>query len=229
MICKLTNMVHIFLFVLFSLGLNAQDSIATVVNVPTELVEARNGLDYSGDIIEKKKEEEKEEKKSFNNNLDFNFSDFAGIMLMVLLVGVVFSILYFMLGKENVFKPKSSKIKDLNLKSIEQIEENLEDHDVAYYLKQAVTGQQYRIAIRLHYLLIIKELSEKKLIKWKRDKTNKNYLIETSSYAFSASFKKSTNIFEKVWYGERNVDEHDFKVIQGQFTALNEEINRLAI
>ena len=130
-----------------------------------------------------------------------------------------------MLGNDNLFTPKSKKIEALNLKSVEQIEENLEEYDVAHYLNQAIEGHQYRIAIRLHYLFIIKELSKNKFIKWKRDKTNRNYLFETQNYSFSNSFSKSTGIFEKVWYGERDVTESDFTVIQSHFNKLNQEIN----
>ena len=126
----------------------------------------------------------------------------------------------------NFFKPKSRKIKELNLESVEKIEENLEEHDVATYLRQAIENRQFRIAIRLHYLLIIKELSSKKFIKWKRDKTNRNYLYETQSYSFSSNFKATTTIFEKVWYGERNVTEQDFNFIYAQFNQLNTEINQ---
>lgn len=184
--------------------------------------EARSDVDYSDDIF---KADKKKERRNDLENSNINFPDIAGVLLIVLLLGLVLAILYFMLGKESVFRPKSKKIKTLNLESIEQIEENLEEHDVANYLDQAIKNKQYRIAIRLHYLLIIKELSTMKFIKWKRDKTNRNYLYETEQYSFSNNFKKSTSIFEKVWYGEREVTEQDFSAIYSQFNNLNKEIN----
>jgi len=189
-----------------------------------ELMDARGDIDYSGDVIIKK--EKKETGKTARNPLDFDFSNIVGIIVVVLLIGLVGTILYFMIGRDNFFKPKSRKIKELNLESVEKIEENLEEHDVATYLRQAIENRQFRIAIRLHYLLIIKELSSKKFIKWKRDKTNRNYLYETQSYSFSSNFKATTTIFEKVWYGERNVTEQDFNFIYAQFNQLNTEINQ---
>jgi len=187
-----------------------------------ELTTARDGIDYSNDVIKKKEKEKAKKYKPF----DFDFSNIAGALIIIILIILVGAILYFMIGRDNLFKPKSKKIKELNLESVEQIEENLEEHDVAQYLQQAIDNKQYRIAIRLHYLLIIKELSAKKLIKWKRDKTNRNYIYETESHPFSTKFKKSTTIFEKVWYGERNVTEQDFNFIYAQFHELNSEINQ---
>jgi len=191
-----------------------------------DLTEARDGIDYSDEVLDKK---ERKKKSSGSYNPDFSgFGNLFGFLLIGLLIALVFIILYFMLGNDNMFKPKSKKIEALDLKSIEQIEENLEEYDVAYYLKQAIENRQYRIAIRLHYLLIIKELSTKKFIKWKRDKTNRSYIYETVDYPFANNFKRSTSIFEKVWYGERDVTEGDFSMIHSHFNSLNQEINRLS-
>jgi hypothetical protein len=189
-----------------------------------DLTDARDGIDYSDEVVK-----EKDKKKEDYSSSDMDFSgigDVFGYLLIGVLIALVFVILYFMLGKDNLFKPSSKKIEALDLKSIEQIEENLEEYDVSYYLQQAIDNNQYRIAIRLHYLLIIKELSAQKFIKWKRDKTNRNYLYETQDYPFAQNFKRSTNIFEKVWYGERNVTEGDFSMIHSHFSSLNKEINQ---
>ena len=172
-----------------------------------------------------------EKKKESSSSSDSDFSGLAtlfGYLVIGILIALVFVILYFMLGKDNLFKPRSKKIEALDLKSIEQIEENLEEYDVSHYLQQAIDNNQYRIAIRLHYLLIIKELSARKFIRWKRDKTNRNYLYETQDYPFANNFKMSTNIFEQIWYGERDVTEGDFTMIHSHFSKLNEEINLIS-
>jgi len=191
-----------------------------------EMVHARENIDYSDDVIEKKKEKEKkeDENNSFNSP-SINISDALGVLLIIVLIGVVIAILYFVLGNENILTPKSRKIKELNLQAVEKIEEDLENHDVAYYLKQAVEKKQFRIAIRLHYLLIIKQLSENKFINWKKDKTNRDYIHETSTFPFSKKFRSSTSIFEKVWYGERHVEEVDFNMIYNEFDILSKQIN----
>ncbi len=225
MISKITYRVFGMIFCCLLLcALNAQDAATVYEYDQEDLTEARDGIDYSDDV----KELKDEKKKDSESNADLSgLGDALGFLLIGLLVVLVFVILYYMLGNDNLFRPSSKKIKALDLKSIEQIEENLEEHDVAYYLQQAIDNRQFRIAIRLHYLLIIKELSTKKIIKWKRDKTNRSYIYETESYPFANNFKRSTSIFEKVWYGERDVTEGDFSLIHAHFNTLNQEINQV--
>ena len=55
----------------------------------------------------------------------------------------------------------------------EKIEENIHESDLDKFIKQAESEEKYNLAIRLYYLAIIKELSLGKLIKWKRNKTNR--------------------------------------------------------
>ena len=224
MMNKLTY--YFLLILLCCVGLNridAQDGAADYQYEQEDVNDARDGIDYSDEVAEKKKES--------SSSSDSDFSGLAtlfGYLVIGILIALVFVILYFMLGKDNLFKPRSKKIEALDLKSIEQIEENLEEYDVSHYLQQAIDNNQYRIAIRLHYLLIIKELSARKFIRWKRDKTNRNYLYETQDYPFANNFKMSTNIFEQIWYGERDVTEGDFTMIHSHFSKLNEEINLIS-
>ncbi len=224
MMNKLTY--YFLLILLCCVGLNridAQDGAVDYQYEQEDVNDARDGIDYSDEVAEKKKES--------SSSSDSDFSGLAtlfGYLVIGILIALVFVILYFMLGKDNLFKPRSKKIEALDLKSIEQIEENLEEYDVSHYLQQAIDNNQYRIAIRLHYLLIIKELSARKFIRWKRDKTNRNYLYETQDYPFANNFKMSTNIFEQIWYGERDVTEGDFTMIHSHFSKLNEEINLIS-
>ena len=217
---------YFLLILLCCVGLNridAQDGAVDYQYEQEDVNDARDGIDYSDEVAEKKKES--------SSSSDSDFSGLAtlfGYLVIGILIALVFVILYFMLGKDNLFKPRSKKIEALDLKSIEQIEENLEEYDVSHYLQQAIDNNQYRIAIRLHYLLIIKELSARKFIRWKRDKTNRNYLYETQDYPFANNFKMSTNIFEQIWYGERDVTEGDFTMIHSHFSKLNEEINLIS-
>lgn len=224
MIRKFTYYITLLLLSCIVFGnVSAQDDVQHYDFDQEDVVEARDGIDYSDEV-----EEEEDEKEHADSTPNFSgIGDLFGYLMIGVLIALVFVILYFMLGKDNLFKPRSKKIEALDLKSIEQIEENLEEHDVSNYLQQAIDKKQYRIAIRLHYLLIIKELSARKFIKWKRDKTNRNYLYETEDYPFANNFKRSTNIFEKVWYGERDVTEADFSMIHSHFNSLNSEINKI--
>ena len=103
---------------------------------------------------------------------------------------------------------------------IEVIEENIYESDLEDFIQQATQQKNYNLAIRLFYLAIIKELSLAKLIKWKRDKTNKDYLNEMRGTELYSSFREQTQIFERIWYGESNLQQTDYANLAGAFQKL---------
>ena len=133
--------------------------------------------------------------------------------------GLVFH--YYSLGGGDLFAPRSRKIsKSFNNFSIEKIENNIHETDLDRFIRKAVEEKKFVLAIRLYYLAIIKELSLSKMIKWKRDKTNRNYLNEIRSTSLFNPFKEVTRIFERVWYGQGNLDEKEYLSIKPKFDQL---------
>jgi hypothetical protein len=181
---------------------------------------ATAGLDYS---VEKK--EEKKPKKRDTNVPDFYISPFWAqffqwffILGAVLLVGFL---VYKFVDGGNVFTRGSRRIKadsvDIDL---EKIEENLQEIELDPHIRKAIAQKQFALATRLYYLAIIKELSAKNIIVWKKDKTNRAYLFEMRDHKHLKNFKTMTGIYERVWYGDTPIDEPDFMTIQPAFQDL---------
>jgi len=150
------------------------------------------------------------------------------------IVGMAISIfavlLYNVLGSGSIFKPKGKKVttkKDTF--SIETIEANIHESDLDQHIREALQQNNYTLAIRLYYLAVIKELSLHKLIKWKRDKTNRDYLREMRPTALFTPYQDTTRIFERVFYGEAKIQEHDFVLLKPRFVELLEEIRKSKI
>lgn len=87
-------------------------------------------------------------------------------------------------------------------------------------LNQALDKGDYRGAVRIYYLFILKDLSEKKWIFWEKEKTNMHYLREMSGKSEFDDFNKSISYFEVIWYGKREIDQNQFQTIQPNFTNL---------
>lgn len=100
---------------------------------------------------------------------------------------------------------------------LEEVEQNLHESDLDRYLRESLTNKNYRVAIRLYYLMIIKELSARNMIRWKLDKTNRDYLSEMSSHQTFPDFRNITRTFDKVWYGEFALEQKDFTEISPLF------------
>jgi hypothetical protein len=126
---------------------------------------------------EKKKDKKDKKKNKFNWNLeptDFLISIFKWGTFAVLIGALLFIVLK-ILG----LNPFTNENKELKIQvNIENIEEHLNLADISPYLYESLKNKNYKLAIRLYYLMIIQKLDLKEKIKWKKHKTNRNYLQE---------------------------------------------------
>ena len=84
--------------------------------------------------------------------------------------------------------------------------------------QQKVQEKQYRYAVRLLYLIALKNLADQKFIKWKTGKTNHDYLQEIDQM-FYLDFAEITRLFEYTWYGDFKIDSDNFSAIRAQFDS----------
>ena len=86
----------------------------------------------------------------------------------------------------------------------ETLTENIHELDFATRLREAEEAGNLRLAVRLGYLQLLKQLSDGQLIDWQPDKTNQTYLRELATQRpnLRAPFAELTRQFEYVWYGE---------------------------
>ena len=100
----------------------------------------------------------------------------------------------------------------------ENLTENIHDISFADRIEEAVSERHYRLAVRLLYLQTLKQLTDRNLIHWQADKTNRQYVQELSNTNLRPDFEQLTTRFEFVWYGDFPIDEADFLTIQDAFT-----------
>ena len=236
---RLSELVLLSFFLLFSLNLNAQlpEDVFLEKNISVQELDKKkweeitSDMDYSGKRVELKEEEGKKE-DSFGDeffrerNVSSGGSAFGAglfkIFAIIFLVAVVVMVLLFLI-KDGL--PKNEKIEKSAI-TLENIEENIHETDLEKFIRAAKEKGDYALAMRLYYLAIIKEMSLKKLIKWKRDKTNGEYLRELRSSNFFTEFNEVTNIFERIWYGGGKIDAGTFAGFEGKFRGLVERIKK---
>lgn len=228
------KILFLLLLTLFVLPVgNAQTEIYLQEDLPTSIdnteeweaiinrTELEAFKEYVDELEKTDKKQKKEEKK---DELEYQFSEphpavVALIKFLVIAtgIGIIAFLLYKLLGEVNA--PKNRKIKKGRLSeiSLEEIEENMEEADLPDFIQQAIAEENYAIAIRLYYLLIIRELRTNQLIRYKKDKTNRSYLRELSGTDFYQPFQRTTRVFERVWYGKMELTQVDFQQIQPAF------------
>lgn len=92
-------------------------------------------------------------------------------------------------------------------------------------LEEALGRGDYREAVRIYFIFIIKDLSDKNWIKWEKRKTNISYLIEMRSRPQYDLFNRSISVFEVVWYGNYAIDQKSFEEVEPTFKQLLNSIH----
>ncbi len=178
-----------------------------------EWQEAIEGLDYN----------EKEERPKQKNPWKFKTASgsFFGNMSWMKIFWYMFGLialgvlLYFVIRYAANLQAGQKKKKKAY--TIEEAEENLLETDLQRFLKDALARGDYRMAVRVYYLEILKQLSLNNRIKWQRDKTNSEYLREMRKNNHFKDFRHITRIFERVWYGDTTIGKDIYQQISPEF------------
>lgn len=169
-------------------------------------------FDYRDSIKVKKEktEEEKKEVKEKETQLSPWIKDLIKYSLFSVVIIFLVILLYKLITGNSIFGNK--KIEKQISFSIEEIEENLFEADIEKFIDQSVSAKDFKMAIRLYYLNVLKILAEKNVIIYKKDKTNGNYIVEIMDNSLQKEFKDCTSIYEYVWFKEKVVfEKNDFE------------------
>ena len=139
--------------------------------------------------------------------------------LKILAILITGTLLYFLLRylankNGNLFFGKRNK--KLNIPTSE-IQENIHEINFEHSILNFENSNDYRSAIRHHFLFVLKKLSDKKLINWNPEKTNYDYLHSLKKEKQQNSFRQLIYIFENVWYGEFSITKSDYEVLKKEF------------
>lgn len=177
---------------------------------------AVKGLDYTPPKVKNRRARK-------TGNLPTGNGRTAMIILGVILIAVIIALS--IAAWAGYLKPKPKKIESLPI-SIEDIEENLFENDLQLLLQDAINKGAYKLAIRLYFLEILKELALQKKIKWKKEKTNRIYFYELNNSGLSQEFNQLMVLFDRIRYGNVSLDQHDFSTIAPGFKSFLDKLQK---
>jgi hypothetical protein len=102
-------------------------------------------------------------------------------------------------------------------------EENIHEIEFDKDIRDAEKEGDYRRAIRLYFLKVLKNLSDNEMIYWDPNKTNYQYIYEVKGTNIHNPFVKCVRIFDNVWYGEYPVDIHYYNNNKPLFEELSKD------
>ncbi len=180
--------------------------------MPTEgWNQAREGLDYSGNPPAQRE-------KPDGPDLSWLAPFLKPVIIAVFIFLIVFILV--LIWRNARLNRKVEQPSKVTAQTISQLEENLLESDLERTLRLALEQENYRAAVRIYYLMVIKALWTGNFIQWKKDKTNGAYLRELRGNAVHGAFRNATRAFEAIWYGDHDINATNFAQLVPLFDQL---------
>lgn len=144
------------------------------------------------------------------------------IVAIVLLGFALYLIVKFVLARNGnwVFSKKSKKLNPED----RTITENIHELDIPALIKSYEDKKEYRSAIRYQFLYLLKLMTDKNMLEWDPEKTNRDYIRMLNGNALQSDFQKLSFVFENVWYGERSITENEYAIFRKQYQQTQQKI-----
>jgi hypothetical protein len=194
--------------------------------------ELKKEYTYNPDEKEEEEEEEEEEDMLFeehsSNSVIDSLNDFftspLGKMLAIVIAA---SLLIFLIVKLISGKPiiANNKIKPIQEIDLENPDELPEEDTLDRLLRNALERKDYKTAVRILYLRIIRQMAESNYINWQKDKTNRDYLNEMRQRSHYRSFRDLTLVYEVIWYGDKEIADLDYQRVSQLFSNYQSNLN----
>jgi len=177
----------------------------------------------SGNYKDYKNAEDLRKERNNTDHFSINLGPFSWLFYIAIAVAVVY-LVYILLNEGGTGLFTVNRDKSIN--SFDDITaDNIENADILSLIKKAENDQDYRLAIRYYYLLVLKTLSLKNHIKFEDDKTNNEYLNEVSDKPFSKDFGYTSYLYNYIWYGEFPLDTDKYNKAKSDFSSFLKQVN----
>ena len=176
----------------------------------------------SGEYEDYKSGKSKGKEEDNSEAITINLGPLGWLFYLAIALAVIY-LVYLLLneGGSGLFSSRKHKA----LTNYDEITaENIEHADIHALIKHAEDENNFRLAIRYYYLLVLKTLSLKKHIKFEDDKTNSEYLNEISEKPFSKTFEYTSYLYNYIWYGKFTVDLKQYNKAKSNFLTLLNQV-----
>ncbi|WP_300603184.1 hypothetical protein [Niabella sp.] len=144
-------------------------------------------------------------------------------VLPYIAIAVFIGLLIWYLASHNfiLFRKKSTSV---HTPAVTEEHQDIFSIDYAAAIRQALQQNNYRLAIRLQYLELLKKLSDRQLIHFLPDKTNFEYMLQMRSSSYYDDFFMATRHYEYSWYGLFDITENMYQKINNTFQQLKQKL-----
>lgn len=140
------------------------------------------------------------------------FLDILPYLLLGLLIGFILY-LFSRLDPGSFFMEEKQQGELL----FDEEEKIIKSRDIKKMIAKAVEKENYRLAVRYHFLYILQQLSRKEVVSYDNSKTDEDYVLEIKDDKLRGQFKRINRIYDFVWYGNFDTTASDYHRIKNEF------------
>ncbi len=186
----------------------------------SDYAKAIRGLNY--DKEKKQEVKKKTPAPELKLNTKTSFLGVGQVILIVIILLVLCFLIYFII--KNAGKNNPNIKEDPEWLQVDIEKEASPEQILQRKLDECLAAGNYAFAVRLLYLQTLADLHRIQLIRWKKDKTNADYVGELRSTSFHRRFRDLTRWFEKSWYSSTPPNEAAYRRLEPLFHAFRSSI-----
>jgi hypothetical protein len=201
------------------------DTVIVQRKIPGDLVKQMKEEDdfwYANTELKKKAPEQQIKDESYY--VPLGQRKWFQSLLWVIIIAVFAAAIMWYLMSSNVglFRKKEKSVSGGGEEEPEM--ENIFAINYQKEVDKAEASGNYRLAIRLMFLRLLKVMAEKNIIQYKQDKTNFDYLLQLHPTAYYNNFFRVTRNYEYSWYGQFNVSEEAYRIVRNDFNQFDKQL-----
>ena len=204
-----------------SLSMSSQEDISQDV-----LAEVSKDIDYSQQrwTLAPRHEAKPRDPEGYEPKVSSPIGNMLGyIIAIVVIMAVILGVLYFMFSTSTEGNPN---IEGKSIEGETLDPDHIDNIDPISMIDEALANGDYRLALRLRFIDFIKRSSDLRLIKWRPEKTNQDYLYELKPHVDFAYLNSVILDYEKVWFGKYDISSQDYVLYAEQYDTLINQINK---
>jgi hypothetical protein len=202
-----------------------QDDTLQLRTVPDSVVikyKSDPAFCYADRSFNKKEEKQPEEDPSFLSRL-FRKQWFKALTWFIIIGGFIAVLIWYLaVNDAGIFRSRPKSI-DPESESGE-MPENIFEINYEKEIDKAISNADYRLAVRLLFLRLLKNCADKNIIQYKQEKTNLDYLMQLYNTSYYSHFFRLTRDYEYTWYGQFELNREKFDLIKTDFEKFDQLI-----
>jgi hypothetical protein len=168
-------------------------------------------------------------KRLWRSVLDFIAQIFHAVIYLPLILRILFVVaclvvLFIIATKTKLYRLfyEDRETKNPEFSMVDPLHE---EYNFDEAVSREVMQGNYRNAIRLLHLKLLKELDSMEIIRISRDKTNRDYSLEIGDANIRKEFAGLTRIYNHIWYGKYPLTGIDYESLAPQFLRFTQMLH----